>query len=400
MADNQLRGTEVQDCPAIRVTQNEGCPSIRVRITGGGETPEAPLSDVNFYDYDGKRVASYTAADFAALDAMPANPSHQGLTAQGWNWSLADAQAAVAANGRLDVGQNYTTDDGKTRLYIEIAEPERMTVTVYWRQLVSESITINWGDESAEETAPGTNAVNLSHTYARVGNYKITMKSNGSQYSLGSGTASYAVIGPTSNTGRYETNRLLRVEIGDYISDLPYSCFSQCASLSSVSIPQAVKLFNASCFSNCHTLKGVILPSGSTMLDGYALNVCESLAVVVFPKTNIAALNDNNFSSDMSLRSIVLPSSLTQIKNNVFNACSSLTSITIPAGVTSIGNAAFSNCYGMKAYHFKSTTPATLGTTVFNNIPADCKIYVPNSAVATYQGATGWIDYASYIVGE
>ena len=33
-------------------------------------------ADVTFYDYDGTIVASYTAADFANLSAMPANPTY------------------------------------------------------------------------------------------------------------------------------------------------------------------------------------------------------------------------------------------------------------------------------------------------------------------------------------
>ena len=59
---------------------------------GGGGSGGSGENDVTFYDYDGSIVTSYSAADFAALTEMPANPSHEGLTAQGWNWSLTDAQ--------------------------------------------------------------------------------------------------------------------------------------------------------------------------------------------------------------------------------------------------------------------------------------------------------------------
>lgn len=40
-----------------------------------------PKKAVNFRDYDGTIVQSYNATDFAALTAMPNNPSHIGLTA-------------------------------------------------------------------------------------------------------------------------------------------------------------------------------------------------------------------------------------------------------------------------------------------------------------------------------
>lgn len=68
--------------------------------SGGGSSG----NDVVFYDYDGTVVQSYSANDFLALSAMPANPTHSGLTAQGWNWSLSDAKTYVQTYGKLNIG--------------------------------------------------------------------------------------------------------------------------------------------------------------------------------------------------------------------------------------------------------------------------------------------------------
>lgn len=92
---------------------------VDVSVSGSAGVEE---KDVNFYDYDGTCVAAYSAADFASLDALPSNPSHDGLTAQGWNWTLADAKSYVASYGFLDIGQNYVTSDGKTRIYVQLQE--------------------------------------------------------------------------------------------------------------------------------------------------------------------------------------------------------------------------------------------------------------------------------------
>lgn len=86
---------------------------------------------VRFYDFDGTIVAQYTRSAFINLSAMPANPTHAGLTSQGWNWSLADAKAYVAEFGGLDIGQMYCTTDGKTKLYITIENTSRMTLPLY-----------------------------------------------------------------------------------------------------------------------------------------------------------------------------------------------------------------------------------------------------------------------------
>ena len=58
----------------------DGYSSVTINVSGGGGSSG---NDVIFYDYDGTVVASYSAADFANLSAMPANPTHEGLTAQG-----------------------------------------------------------------------------------------------------------------------------------------------------------------------------------------------------------------------------------------------------------------------------------------------------------------------------
>ena len=70
--------------------------------------------DVNFYDYDGTLLHSYSASEFLMLSSLPENPSHSGLTAQGWNWTLSDAKTYVNKYGGLIIGQLYTTTDGMT----------------------------------------------------------------------------------------------------------------------------------------------------------------------------------------------------------------------------------------------------------------------------------------------
>ena len=40
--------------------------------------------------------------------------AHAGLTAQGWNWEFATAQAYVQNYGVCEIGASYITEDGKT----------------------------------------------------------------------------------------------------------------------------------------------------------------------------------------------------------------------------------------------------------------------------------------------
>ena len=68
-------------------------------IPTGGSTVVEP-KDVNFIDYDGTLLHSYTKAEINAMTResdLPANPSHPGLTSQGWNWTLAQIKAQLTA---------------------------------------------------------------------------------------------------------------------------------------------------------------------------------------------------------------------------------------------------------------------------------------------------------------
>ena len=86
--------------------------------TGGSSAPGAP-GDITFYDYDGTIVTSWTLEELATKTALPDYPSHEGLTCQGWNWSLDDLKTT---NRKMNVGAMYITDDGKTRIYIHLEE--------------------------------------------------------------------------------------------------------------------------------------------------------------------------------------------------------------------------------------------------------------------------------------
>ncbi len=169
-----LKSLSVTSSGTIIAPAGEAYNTVEVNV-GGTE------SDVNFYDYDGTIVTSYTAADFANLTAMPDNPNHteDGLTAQGWNWSLSDAKTYVASYGMLDIGQMYTTTDGKTRVYIHLEEG-RLSPKLGLG--VNGSVDVDWGDSTAHSTMTGTHVDGMkyvNHTYASAGDYEITLTITG-----------------------------------------------------------------------------------------------------------------------------------------------------------------------------------------------------------------------------
>ena len=389
---------------------------------GGGTSVAVSKSDVNFYDYDGTLLHSYTKSAFLALSALPDLPTRDGLTCQGWNYTIAKAKEYVTSYGILDIGATYITDDGKTRLYIRIAAEGRMAVPLYFSQTAANGVTIDWGDGSATQKLSGAGNVNTTHTYAAIGDYVITLKVNSGTLGLGHGSSSYCVMGATGNNGRVYCNMLQKVEIGSSVTSIGTYAFDHCHSLASVVIPSSVTSIGTRAFGYCYSLASVVIPSSVTSIETYAFGYCYSLASVVIPSSvtsigtyafyycyslasvvipsSVTSIGTYAFYYCYSLASVVIPSSVTSIETYAFGYCYSLASVVIPSSVTSIGTYAFRSCYGMAYYDFRAfkSVPTLSNTNAFNNIPSDCKIVVPDSLYSSWTTATNWSTYASKIV--
>ena len=374
---------------------------------GGGGAVSAPKKDVNFIDYDGIILHSYTATEALALTALPDNPSHDGLTAQGWNWSLADMKSQVQSIGKCDIGQMYITDDGKTRIYVHFEEGR---TSPRFGIGVNGSVEIDWGDGSNTETLTGTSLTTVTtvqHIYAP-GDYVIKLTVvNGSFSFFGVSGTSHILEKSTAltpNASGVYTNAVRKIELGNGITNIGTYAFYNCYSLSAITVPAGVTSLETYAFYNCYSLSAITVPAGVTRIGTYAFYNCYSLSAITVP-AGVTNIGDRAFFNCYSLSAITVPAGVTRIGTYAFYNCYSLSAITVPAGVTSLETYAFGNCYGMAEYHFLPTEPPSItNTNVFSNIQSDCIIYVPysedHSILEAYKTATKWSTYASRMQEE
>lgn len=351
-------------------------------------------NDVNFIDYDGTIVASYSAADFANLSALPDNPTHTGLTAQGWNWTLADAKAQVLISGGLDIGQMYITDDGKTRLYITLFDNVKLSPTLYWNQSVSNGVTIDWGDGSASETASGTGNLNVTHTYSNIGDYVITLNVTNGALKLGNGSTS--VINSATDT-RYYRSILTNVEVGSNCS-FQNNSFNNAQALKTITIPKTTtNVWVSSLFVSAQSLRCIVVPNTVTSIGSeFARGIMYTLQMISLPKSVVTVNYTNQFLYCYNLKRITLPP-ITNIQQQMFMGCETLTKIVIPSSVTSIGASAFSGCLSMGEIHFKPTTPPSVANAnAWTSLPTSCKIYVPSGYKSAYTSASNYPSSSTY----
>ena len=371
-----------------------------IEAGGGGGGTAAPVSmkDVNFYDYDGTLIASYTLAEAQALTALPEGPTHDGLIFQGWNWTLEKINALTRP---MNVGAMYITDDGKTRLHIRVWDKARSTVPLYFSQTVANGVTIDWGDGSAAETISGTGNVNTSHAYAEPGDYTISLAvADGCTLGLGWNSGSYCVMGSTGDSGKVYCNLLQSVNIGACVTSIGSYSFYASYSLASITIPISVTNIGSYVFEYCYSLASLTIPEGITETYVYSIQHCNSLVSLIIPD-GVTYIGNYSIRSCYSLASLTIPEGVTGIGSYSIQDCRCLASITIPESVTRIYSCAFKYCYGMAEYHLKPTTPPTLSSTdAFSGIPSDCVIYVPQGCLDAYQTATNWSNYASYMQEE
>ena len=219
-----------------------------------GTTPGTP-GDITFYDYDGTIVTSWTLAELAAKTALPDYPSHEGLTCQGWNWSLADLKTT---NRKMNVGAMYITDDGKTRIYIRLEEGRTSPMLGV---CPNGTVTVDWGDGTTPDTLTGTSTTTVqwtpSHAYAAPGEYVIKMTVDGTMGFYGSSASNQhgAILRYSSGSDARNyvyQNSVQKIEVSNSVTSIGTYAFGACSSLASVTIPNSVTTIGDRAFWNCY----------------------------------------------------------------------------------------------------------------------------------------------------
>lgn len=399
------------------------------RITGTLDTTPPKESDINFWDYDGTLLYSWTLAELTTKTELPPLPSHDGLICQGWNWTLQDIKDA----GReLDIGALYITDDGKTRLYVDVdTETWDDFVLNYWQGTKS-GTTVDWGDGTTPEAINDYSYIEHRHVYASSGSYVITMSvKEGTTMRLGRDGWMLIANGET-DSGRCAMLR--RVEVGARAVGTDPGCFRNCSMLESISLPQSTKVYAIRSFEmctqlrvliaadmdeirqsfyNCVNLRAIASTKGQTQGNNYAIantaarqinfDMTAANQAQALERVRIKAVNGQvgAFSACRALLEVTIPADATTFVAAAFQGDNALRRVTCLGNIASIPAQVFQRCYPLRFVDFTHCTavPTLANVNAFDQTHAQLEIRVPASLADAWKAATNWSSLADHIVG-
>lgn len=375
--------------------------------TGGGFVP-LEEKDVNFYDYDGTLLYSYTLDELQALTELPPNASHDGLVGQGWNWSL---EGLKENNGPLDVAALYITEDEATWFDLENDLGRDVEVTFLWRQYSANGARIDFGDGSDVHTDPAASGdLSVKHTY-RPGKYRAKISG---EYNL-RGTATSCCVNDIAAGG---SSILRRVYFG-FGGYLYGHSFLNCIHLETITLCDGLGFSGVQIFNNCARLKfcytsncgDAIGVSSGAFGNGHRARIVsfgESITLTYSVPSDIErgvfarklSLNSANFVNNYVINRIVITEATTLLAQRFIQSCFSLRELTIPAQVETINAYAFNGTSNLRRLRFERETPPSIANAnAFTNFPTDCIVEVPAASLAAYQTATNYATIAAQMVG-
>ena len=399
------------------------------KITGTLDTTPPKESDINFWDYEGTLLYAWTFAELATKTELPPLPSHDGLVCQGWNWTLQDIKDA----GReLDIGALYITDDGKTRLYVDVdTETWDDFVLNYWQGTKS-GTTVDWGDGTTPEAINDYSYIEHRHVYASSGSYVITMSvKEGTTMWLGR-DGWMLIAKDDADSGRCAMLR--RVEVGARAVGTDPGCFRNCSMLESISLPQSTKVYAIRSFEmctqlrvliaadmdeirqsfyNCVNLRAIASTKGQTQGNNYAIantaarqinfDMTAANQAQALERVHIKAVNGQvgDFSACRALLEVTIPADATTFVAAAFQGDNALRRVTCLGNIASIPAQVFQRCYPLRFVDFTHCTavPTLANVNAFDQTHPQLEIRVPASLADAWKAATNWSSLADHIVG-
>ena len=177
-----------------------------------------------------------------------------------------------------------------------------------------------------------------------------------------------------------DCSSLTAITLPEGVTSIGNDAFSGCSHLTAITIPESLTSIGVGAFYKCSSLTAITIPESVTSIGNMAFWHCESFTAITLPE-GVTSIGEGTFSDCISLTSITIPEGVTSIGGWAFESCTSLTTITIPESVTSIGNAAFYECSSLTAINIPEGV-TSIGKNTFNGCTSLTSITIPEGVTS------------------
>ena len=314
--------------------------------------------------------------------------------------------AACTRTVPLDTPVNFVIDDA---------------YTLYWRFVPaarSYNVLVTGVDSNYEEEIP-SRVTHISLAHLAEGDYEIKVmavggsnnevtsdwsetvefhrdRESGLLYTVFNGNTEYAVTGVGTASGDVvlenvyrgkpvtaiaenafrTTRRISSIVIPEGVRVIGDGAFYNCTNLTSVTMPDSVVSIGANIFQGCSKLASVRLPAQLSVIPDFAFAYCRALTQVEIPET-VYYIGACAFYNCSALESIACPDLVYYVGQNAFDGDTALTSVSFGSGLWGVDQLAFSNCTALESVTFQETEALQLGGSVFQGCTALKSIELP-----------------------
>ena len=171
---------------------------------------------------------------------------------------------------------------------------------------------------------------------------------------------------------------------GHPVTEIASRAFFYNTNLTTVSLPESVKIIGSEAFSECENLTSITISANVTSIGGKAffstayidqnteefLIVGDGILIDYSGSNTVVTIPDgvktisSAFISNTAITEVSIPESVTEIGSYSFSSCVKLEKINLPSGITTIGERAFTKCLALQEIVIPDSV-TTVGTAAF-----------------------------------
>ena len=170
------------------------------------------------------------------------------------------------------------------------------------------------------------------------------------------------------------------------LQKVSYMMVAGCKNLQSINIPASVEEIEQSAFEDCRSIQTITFGVSSASAPG-RFNAPATSA------SQLRRIGNWAFYNAHELQHLDIPEGVTEIGDGAFYGCTYLEEMVLPSSVQSIGDNCFALCAKLTKITCNAVTPPTIEAKTFFDVKRQIPVYVPDEAVASYEGDTYWQEF-------